>query len=319
MTNAVIRYLYDGNLVLQERDANNTPTVTYTRGRDLSGSLEGAGGIGGMLARTDHAQLQVQPSAAHAYYHCDGNGNVTALIGTNQLLVAQYLYDPFGNLLAMSGPVAELNLYRFSSKEFHLNSGLVYYLHRYYEPTLQRWPNRDPLEEEGGINLYSYVGNNPVNAIDPLGLTCKSNWDFFWDWALGRGSNNRSYGDGSTESNEMKNSPGGQAMRDKFYKGGCKNFDRGSYGTVQAAWDTLINPFTADPCGTGAQVGGFAGATATDNGNGTVTFCIPNKAGTKSFFYHIVPDRTGTTGPGRTIKQTICWTEPIDKSKCCSK
>jgi len=47
------RYVYDGMRVIQERDGSNTPTVAYTRGSDLSGSLEGAGGIGGMLARSD--------------------------------------------------------------------------------------------------------------------------------------------------------------------------------------------------------------------------------------------------------------------------
>ena len=57
-----IRYVYDGNLVIQERDANNLPLVTYTRGKDLAGTFEGAGGIGGLLARTDHSTLNPQPS-----------------------------------------------------------------------------------------------------------------------------------------------------------------------------------------------------------------------------------------------------------------
>ena len=48
------RYVYDGRVVLQERDGNNLPSVTYTRGLDLSGTFQGAGGIGGLLARTDH-------------------------------------------------------------------------------------------------------------------------------------------------------------------------------------------------------------------------------------------------------------------------
>ncbi|MGH7952406.1 MAG: hypothetical protein ACREFE_10885 [Limisphaerales bacterium] len=46
-----VHFVYDGNLVIQERNANNLPTVTYTRGNDLSGTLQGAGGIGGLLAR----------------------------------------------------------------------------------------------------------------------------------------------------------------------------------------------------------------------------------------------------------------------------
>ena len=126
-------------MVIQERDANNVPLVTYTRGRDLSGTFQGAGGIGGLLARTDNN------AGTHAYYHADGNGNITCLIDASQSAVAEYLYDPFGRILGQSGSLADANLYRFSSKESHVNSGLVYYLYRFYDPNLQRWPNRDPL------------------------------------------------------------------------------------------------------------------------------------------------------------------------------
>ena len=44
------------------------------------------------------------------------------------------------------------------------------YLYRYYDPLTGRWPNRDPIEEEGGLNLYGFVGNDVVNVIDELGL-----------------------------------------------------------------------------------------------------------------------------------------------------
>ena len=168
-TNAVY-YVYDGNMVIQERDMNNLPTVTYTRGKDLSGSLQGAGGIGGLLARTSQA-YQDAPLAGHSFYHCDGNGNVTMLIDSSQGIVAKYLYDAFGNILSKSGLLADANVYRFSSKEWHSNSGLVYYLYRYCDPNLQRWPNRDPIGELGGLNLYGYVGNDPINFVDLWGLT----------------------------------------------------------------------------------------------------------------------------------------------------
>lgn len=82
--------------------------------------------------------------------------------------------DPFpGNTLSMSGPLAGANVYRFSSKEWNANAGLYYYLYRFYDPNLQRWPNRDPIGERGGLNLYGYVANNPINAIDPFGLMTK--------------------------------------------------------------------------------------------------------------------------------------------------
>jgi RHS repeat-associated protein len=109
-------------------------------------------------------------SSAHAYYHADGNGNVTALIATNQAVVARYLYDPYGNQLAATGPLAEANLYRFSSKEWHPQSGLVYYGYRFYDPSLQRWGNRDPLSEWAGANLYRFVRNGPLAFLDSWGL-----------------------------------------------------------------------------------------------------------------------------------------------------
>jgi RHS repeat-associated protein len=167
-TNAVY-YVYDGNLVIQERDINNLPTTTYTRGKDLSGSLEGAGGIGGLLARTAQSYVDA-PLAGHSFYHCDGNGNVTMLINSSQAVVAQYLYDAFGNVLSASGLLANANVYQFSSKERHLNSGLVYYLYRYYDPNLQRWPNKDPLGERRGHNLYEFIRNNSVIYADAFGL-----------------------------------------------------------------------------------------------------------------------------------------------------
>jgi RHS repeat-associated protein len=157
-----VGYVYDGNVVVQERNADNLAAVSYTRGLDLSGSLQGAGGIGGLLARTD--------ANGSAFYHTDGSGNVTSLVNERQDVVARYLYAPFGGTLSMSGPLAVPNRYRFSSKEFQPPSGLYYYGFRFYEPNLQRWINQDPLGEVGGINLFRFVGNNPINSVDPLGL-----------------------------------------------------------------------------------------------------------------------------------------------------
>lgn len=161
------RYVYDGLLVLQERDANNIPLITYTRGLDLSGSLQGAGGIGGLLALSDQRSAINAP--ANYYYHADGNGNVTALLSGGNEIAARYLYDPFGNIVSASGPMAGFNRYGFSSKERH-HSGLILYERRAYDPNLQRWINQDPIGEAGGINLYGFVGNDPANYIDPFGL-----------------------------------------------------------------------------------------------------------------------------------------------------
>jgi len=162
-------YSYDGMRVIQERNQSNTPTVSYTRGTDLSGSLEGAGGIGGLLARSDG--YSAGNWTTNNYYHADGNGNITYLVNSSQTLAAKYRYDPYGNTISLSGSLAGVNTYRFSSKEMHVNSSTYYYGYRWYDPYSQRWLNRDPMRENGGINLFGFVGNNPVNEIDPFGLS----------------------------------------------------------------------------------------------------------------------------------------------------
>lgn len=161
-------YIYDGMRVIQERNGSNTPTVSYTRGTDLGGTFQGAGGIGGLLARSDGYSSGNWTS--HNYYHADGNGNITYLVNSSQSLAASYRYDPFGNLISSSGTLASANVYRFSSKEIHAASGMYYYGYRFYDPNLQRWVNRDLIGERGGENLYMFVYNNPQSFVDPVGL-----------------------------------------------------------------------------------------------------------------------------------------------------
>jgi RHS repeat-associated protein len=167
------RYVYDGMRVIQERNGNGVPTVAYTRGPDLSGTLEGAGGIGGLLARSEWNSVSSAWSE-HAFYHSDGVGNVTALAvpsGGDIALAGSYRYDPFGRLIGTPTGLAARNTQRFSSKEWHNASGFYAFGYRFYDPATQRWLNRDPIGEEGGVNLYGYVENDPINFIDPLGLS----------------------------------------------------------------------------------------------------------------------------------------------------
>lgn len=96
----------------------------------------------------------------------------SALINGQQIVVAKYLYDPFGNVLSIAGPMALGNVYRFSSKEYDQKSGLTYYLYRFYDPTAQRWLNGDPIQEWGGPNLYECLSDDPVDLIDAFGLAC---------------------------------------------------------------------------------------------------------------------------------------------------
>ncbi|MCU0796604.1 MAG: hypothetical protein MUF31_11790 [Akkermansiaceae bacterium] len=145
----------------------------YTWGPDLSGSLEGAGGVGGLLAVERAAAGSSTWEIRHV--HMDANGNVLCLTDGQGQASARYRYDGFGNVLQAqdldSSGWATRNLHRFSTKPEVAGTGMLYYGYRWYDPVTGRWPSRDPIEESGGMNLYGFVGNDGVNGWDLLG--CK--------------------------------------------------------------------------------------------------------------------------------------------------
>ena len=151
---------------------------TYTWGMDLSGSMQGAGGVGGLLA------IEEKTGTHQGKYYplYDGNGNITELIKSNgnsgTTLVAHYQYDPFGNLIQNDNKINpgtpgynDINPFRFSTKYHDEETGLYYYGYRYYDAAVGRFINRDPIEEEGGLNLYGFAYNEPIGSIDYLGLS----------------------------------------------------------------------------------------------------------------------------------------------------
>jgi RHS repeat-associated protein len=129
----------------------------------------GKGGISGLLARSSGYSSGTGNWSTHNYYFADGNGNITYLESSCQALTASYRYDPFGNTISSTGGPQDPNVYRFSSKEILVNSGLYYYGYRFYDPSLQRWLNRDPAYEKGGLNLHRFAENNPLQRFDPDG------------------------------------------------------------------------------------------------------------------------------------------------------
>ena len=80
------------------------------------------------------------------------------------------MYESFGNLTFSEGTPTDSNSFRYTGREFDSETGLYYYRARYYDPEVGRFMNEDPIGFSGGINFYSYVGNDPVNFNDPLGL-----------------------------------------------------------------------------------------------------------------------------------------------------
>lgn len=294
---ATIDFIHDGNDVVLDRVTGGA-TVDYLNGPTIDSKLR-----------------QTSAATGALYFLQDHLGSTSALTAASGNVVEQKQYEAFGDSLG-----SPLTRYGYTGRERDAATNLIFYRARWYDPQQGRFLSEDPIGQAGGMNLYAYVAGDPLNLTDPRGLTYESNMEFLEDWLTGGGSNRRNYGPSDLETGEMASSPGGTGLRDAFYAGGCKDKRSFSYGTGRAAWDTLLNPYTADWGGTGAQVGGFAGASATNNSNGTVTFTIPNVAGTHSFFYHVVPNRKGTTGPMRSINQRFQWTEKIDEGRCeCKK
>ncbi len=136
---------------------------------DLSGTMQGAGGVGGLLALSIHGG----DHEGDYYPTYNGNGNIVEYLDDEGETVAHYEYDPFGNDItpvADKGTLHDLFPYRFSTKPMDQVTGWYYYGYRYYDPVTGRWPSRDSIEEEGGINLYGFVGNVSIKYYDYLGL-----------------------------------------------------------------------------------------------------------------------------------------------------
>ena len=156
------RFLYDGWNLISEL-SNNVVIRSYVWGSDLSETIRGAGGVGGLLA--------VRITGAGPQFPVyDGNGSVAALVdSTTGTETATFEYGPFAEPIRVSGPLAKSNPIRFSTKYKDEESGFLYYGYRYYNPQTATWVNRDPLGEDETANLYQFVANNAINYLDSDG------------------------------------------------------------------------------------------------------------------------------------------------------
>ncbi len=147
---------------------SHCPLVTdYVWGLDIDGALQGAGGVGGLLAvvRDDGVFLPTY----------DANGNVSEYVSEDGSIVAHYDYSPFGETLIESGDLASAFTHRFSTKPWCPVTGLCEYQMRKYRPGIGRWLSRDPIGEKSDeLSIYAYLGNSSLAGSDYLGLM----WNF---------------------------------------------------------------------------------------------------------------------------------------------
>lgn len=162
------RYFYDNNNILFEYDENGNIGNSYTHGPGID----------------EH--LMVANGKDKYYYHADGLGSVIALTDTAGKVIQSYEYDSFGNLKDQKNRIKQP--YTYTGREWDKETGLYYYRARYYDPMEGRFISKDPIAILGNNynnsynvtfnqyvdavqNSYAYVQNNPVNLIDPFGLT----------------------------------------------------------------------------------------------------------------------------------------------------
>ncbi len=172
-TETEILFIFDGWNLLAEIPIKPGPLLDaarfYSWGRDLSGTLQGAGGVGGLLAI--HEKPEAADAASRDFFaDFDGNGNLVELVTREQNIEAHYQYGPFGRQVNVSGSYAKRNVIGYSTKYLDVESEFLHFTLRPYNSQLGRWPSRDPIEELGGRNLYSFVQNSPIQFIDLLGM-----------------------------------------------------------------------------------------------------------------------------------------------------
>jgi len=212
---ATIWHAYDGDRCSADTDASGNILRSYTWGL----------GIDNLLAITVYSA-----GATNSYYAVkDHLGSVHALVDESGAFAESYSYDAWGTVVIRNsaGTVVQAsplgNRFLFQGREFSSATQFYNFRTRWYAPELGRWLSPDPIGLEGGLNLYEFCANNPVNCIDPYGL------DSVLGSALG-------------------------GFAGDLYENGGMNALKGLYGVLRSPWDMLKGAYHG-AAGLGSYIG----------------------------------------------------------------
>jgi RHS repeat-associated protein len=141
--------------------------------------------IDSLILRDENTDTDDQCDDQRLFYLADANYNVTALVNSSGEVVERYLYDAYGKATVLNpdftadvGNKSDFaNTTLYTGRELDVTTRLYFYRARYYSAELGRFVSRDPIDYDGGINLYEYCGNAPVMRADPRGLSFLTFYD----------------------------------------------------------------------------------------------------------------------------------------------
>ncbi|HEY5047658.1 MAG TPA: RHS repeat-associated core domain-containing protein [Rhizomicrobium sp.] len=167
-------YAYDPRGRRVMKNSNRTTTYFLDDGDDEIAEIDG--GTNSILRyyvpgpSIDEPIAMVPVSGSDEYFHTDHHGSVVAMSDANENLVeGPFLYDPYGNTTCSANCSGAIT-YKFTGQRLDPETGLYYYRARYYSPSLGRFLQVDPVGYTADMDLYTYVGNDPVDMTDPTGM-----------------------------------------------------------------------------------------------------------------------------------------------------